>query len=237
MSAAPSTKIFGINVGVDPKFILGGLLAVALLVFYLNSRSSSENSSGNTADTRSATPAIAYPGTSGAKTVRRRNRDAAYDRGTLRIRPVDASRGDVDPTLRLDMLARLQTISADTPGRSLFEVGPAAAVPSPEAVAKLNAKIEPAPLPAPSGPPPPDAPVTPQANIPLRYYGYVKAAGAHQHNQGLFMSGDNVVVALEGEKIEQRYLVMELTTTTARMEDTQIRQGQVLMLVPEANQQ
>ncbi|HEX4771471.1 MAG TPA: hypothetical protein VH351_11590 [Bryobacteraceae bacterium] len=240
MSAAPQTKIFGITLGVDPKFVVGGLLAIALLVLYFNSRSSggsSENSSTNTADTRSAAPAIAYPGTSAAKGARRRNRNAAaLDRGTLRIRPVDASRGDIDPTLRLDMLARLQTISADTPGRSLFEAGSAAAVPSAEAVAKLNTNIEPAPLPA-TPPPSPTGPVTPQVNIPLRFYGFVRPAAANQRNRGLFMSGDNVIVASEGETIEGRYLVVELTANAARMEDTQIKQGQTLPVVPEANQQ
>jgi hypothetical protein len=237
MSAAPQTRIFGINVGVDPKYIVGGLLAIALLVLYLNSRSSgTEGSSTSTADTGTVTPSIAYPGTSNARTAKRRNRTAAaYDRGTLRIRPVDPTRGDIDPTLRLDMIARLQNINVDTPGRSLFEVGAAAPVPTPEAVEKLNTKIEPAPLPA--TPPPAAAPVTPQANIPLRFYGFVQPAGSNHQNRGLFMSGDNVVVAAEGELIDHRYLVVQLSLNSARMEDTQIKQGQVLPVVPEANQQ
>jgi len=42
--------------------------------------------------------------------------------GVLRIRPVDATRGDIDPTLRLDLLERLQKVPQAKVTRSLFEL-------------------------------------------------------------------------------------------------------------------
>jgi hypothetical protein len=236
MSAAPQTRIFGMNFGVDPKFIVGGLVVIALLVLFFNSRSDNSASPTATAvDTRSI-PAVAYPGASRARPGQRRNRDAGVDRGALRIRAVDATRGDVDPTLRLDMLERLQTVAAAPPGRSLFELGPAPVAPSMAAVAQLNTQIQPKPLPA------VDASETaaaagPQVNIPLKFYGYARPAVQGERNRGLFMNGDNVVVASEGELIDHRYLVVELTPANAKMEDTQIKLPQTLPVIPEANEQ
>ena len=39
MSAASPTKIFGIRVGIDPKFLIGGLIVLAVILFWYNSRS------------------------------------------------------------------------------------------------------------------------------------------------------------------------------------------------------
>jgi hypothetical protein len=236
MSATPQTKIFGINVGVDPKFIAGGLLVVALLILFYNSHSDSGANAPSSAavDSHNA-PVVTPPGVRGARPGQRRNRSAAFDRGTLRIRPVDATRGDVDPTLRLDMLERLRNVPAASPERSLFEIGPAAVIPSAAEIARLNQPMEPKPM---APPPSETAAVTaPQVNIPLKFYGFARPAAQGQHNRGLFMSGDNVVVASEGDLIEHQYLVVELTPLTAKMEDTQLKQGQILPVVPEANQQ
>jgi hypothetical protein len=52
--------------------------------------------------------------------------------------------------------------------------------------------------------------------------------------RGFFMEGDNILVAIEGQLIQQRYLVVQLTPKTAKLEDTQLKLGQTLQLVPEA---
>jgi hypothetical protein len=239
MSASPPSKIFGISVGMDPKFVAGGLLAVALLVLLYNSRSSSgpSTASPGTVDTHSA-PLGSYPGASRTRPGQRRNRGAAFDRGTLRIRPVDATRGDVDPTLRLDMLERLRNVPAASAGRSLFEIGPAAVIPSAAEIAKLDQQMH--PKTGPPQPPPTEmgaASTGPPVNIPLKFYGFAKPAGQTQHNRGLFMNGDNVVVASEGDLIDHKYLVVELTPVSAKMEDVELKQAQTLPVVPEANQQ
>jgi hypothetical protein len=40
-------------------------------------------------------------------------------------------------------------------------------------------------------------------------------------------------VAKEGEALEGRFLVVELKAESARVEDTQLRQGQILPVMPE----
>jgi hypothetical protein len=51
----------------------------------------------------------------------------------------------------------------------------------------------------------------------------------------LFLDGDNVLVVAEGQVVKQRFLIVELTPTTARIEDTQMKQGQTLPVTPVAN--
>jgi hypothetical protein len=70
-------------------------------------------------------------------------------------------------------------------------------------------------------------------NIPLKYYGFARPLGAN-NSRGFFLDGDNVLVASEGETLKQRYLVVQLTPTTARVEDTQVKQGQTLPVMPAA---
>jgi hypothetical protein len=53
-------------------------------------------------------------------------------------------------------------------------------------------------------------------------------------NRGFFMEGDNVLVAAEGDVLERRYLIVALTPNTAKVEDTQLKQGQDLPVTPEA---
>jgi hypothetical protein len=69
----------------------------------------------------------------------------------------------------------------------------------------------------------------------LRYYGFVRPAEIGKTNAGLFLDGDNVLVASEGQVVKQRFLIVELTPTSARLEDTQLRQGQLIPVVPVAN--
>jgi hypothetical protein len=236
MSAAAQTKIFGIKVGVDPKVIIGVLVVVAGLVFWYNSRSSEEGPSGVNLRQGVTAPAGLQPAHARTRRAHRGDVNTA-NRGTLRIKEVDASEGRIDPTLRLDMLQRLQSVPPAQPGRSLFEIGPS------EEAAKAAAQPIHGPKIPINVPPPqvrpvvPSAPPAVMANIPLKFYGFVKPASKGEANRGLFTDGDNILVATEGQLLEGRYLVVELNQNSARMEDVQIRQGQTLPVVPEAIQQ
>lgn len=235
MSASRGTKIFGMQLKVDPKILVGGLVVLAGVIFWFNSRGDDvETGAGGTTPRGEIAPVTPVP-TAGKNKAARRNRLVTNDRGVLRIRPVDATRGDTDPTLRLDLLARLQSVQQPKPGRSLFEIGPStteiASIPSPP---RKGPTIPVVTQPQPTGA---ITPAAPQVNIPLKFYGFVRPAGTGQTNRGLFLDGDNVLVASEGELIDQRYLIRELTAANARIEDTQIKQGQTLQVVPEATQQ
>ena len=237
MRAPAQTKIFGIQLAIDPKWLVGGLIALAAVLFWFNSRSDEHPSTSSSATRTQATAAnSAMPLQSRTRTPRRPANSGA-ERGTLRIKAVDASTGQVDPTLRLYLLARLQSIEIAPAGRSLFEAGP-----TPEQVAAAQHPIQ-GPIvpvntpPVNQAPAAPIEPVTPVANIPLKFYGFVNPASKKETNRGLFLDGDNILVAAEGDLLDHKYLVVELTANSARMEDVQMKQGQTLPVVPEATQQ
>jgi hypothetical protein len=229
MSAAAQTKIFGIRIGLDPKVIVVALLAVAGLLFWYNSQGNEGNA---TAPARTQAPAsMATVPQTGSLSARRGY--AANNRAVLSVRKIDPTRGDIDPTLRLDLLARLQKIELGATGRNIFETGP-----SPEVLAAMARSIRgpvvvPRPIAAVAHPGAMIA-ARPMVNIPFKYYGFVKPADRSSPNRGFFLDGDNVLVASEGEVLKQRYLVVELTPNTAKMEDVQLKQGQTLGVVPEA---
>jgi hypothetical protein len=228
VSAAAQTRIFGFRVRVDPRILLGGLIAIAVALFWYNSRGDDETSTRPVGGNPLPTTAPRVP--LRPHTVVRREVKTNADRGNaLRLRPIDATRGDVDPTLRLDLLTRLQAVKPEESRRSLFEVGPAPTTAAETLVSN-----------APILPPKPLDPATvntpPAIDIPLQYYGFVKGGENGESSRGLFLDGDNVLVASEGELLKQRYLVVELTPISARMEDVQVKQGKMLPVVPVAVQ-
>jgi hypothetical protein len=229
VSAAPvvrgGTTIFGIRVGADPKILVGGLIALALALYWYNSRGDEE--SGTPAGTQhsqgSATPAANRKRTA----VRSRSQN---ERGTLRLRPVEGAQGDIDPTLRLDLLERVRAVRAETGVRNLFEGGLAAQNLPP--IPKMAPMI---PKALPTGP----TAMTPTnlnlaVHIPFKYYGFARSAMKGEANRGFFMEGDNILVASEGDVLEQRYLIVALSSNTAKVEDIQVKQGQDLAVTPEA---
>lgn len=238
--SASTTKVFGMKVGVDPKILVGGLIAIAAVLFWYNSRSedsptsSTRPSAGARTETPSFTPSSAAASKSRTSNTRRSTNQLANDRGTLRLRPVDATRGDIDPTLHLDLLSRLQAVEQTPSSRSLFEIG-AAPPPASAAPPIKGPVIMPKPLTGPATVPVSTTPTPPPLNIPLKYYGFVRPAELGRTNSGLFLDGDNVLVVSEGQVVKQRFLIVELTPTNARIEDVQLRQGQTLPVTPVAN--
>lgn len=231
MSAASQTKIFGLKLGVDPKIIVAGLLALALALFFLSNRTDNEAANASAGPAATSIPATAIAGLHRRAHPRRRTPTA--NRDTLRIEPVDAVNGDIDPTLRLDLLARLHDTPAATPGRSLFEIG--AAAPTNDQIAKLNQHLPPKPINAqPTGPVQPTVVAEPPLEIPLKYYGFAKGVSKTSKRRGLFLEGDNVVVASEGDVVDHHFLVVSLTATQAQIEDTNMKRGKPIEVVPEA---
>jgi hypothetical protein len=229
MSARAETKVFGVRIGVDPKILTGVLVAIAGILIWFNTRSDDDAPAATTVTRRGIT---AEPATAPVRAATRSRRgQTANDRGTLHLRAIDPTRGDVDPTLRLDLLARLQNVELGTGGRSLFEAGPPPLTPAEKKLLDHPPVVKPPPTPPPAPPPVPTEPVV---NIPLKYYGFVKSGANSQSNAGLFLDGDNIIVGSEGEIVMKRYLIVALTGTSARMEDTQLKKGQTLPVVPAA---
>ena len=233
MSSAAQTKIFGVRLGVDPKILVGALVVLAGVMFWYNSRGDDEpgnSSSGSHA----ALPAALPPAIDTARNRVQRRRTGRNDQGTLRLRSIDPTHGDIDPELRLDLLQRLANVKAPSAMRNLFESGPAAQAGGPFGGMpnRIIATTKPVSLP----PVQSAVPVMPkiEANIPLKYYGFVKPVNSGDGNRGFFLDGDNILVATEGQLVQQRYMVVQLNPLSARLEDTQIKMAQTLPVVPEA---
>jgi hypothetical protein len=233
------------KVGAEPKkvAVLAGLLAVAGYLYF--SGAASEEPPRQTP--RAPAP-LAPPGTppeiGRPKPVPRPETRAAAGRefrpSLKRARPED--RPDpmtVDPTLRLDLLARLQTVQADRARRSLFDFSapppPPLKTPEPKVVPKpaedvANARDE--SKPAENETKPSKAPPPP---IPLKFYGFISPARATD-KRAFFLDGEDIFVAAEGELIRKRYKVVRIGTNSAVVEDTEHNHRQTLPLVEQRGQ-
>ncbi|HLI85977.1 MAG TPA: hypothetical protein VKV17_18830 [Bryobacteraceae bacterium] len=135
----------------------------------------------------------------------------------------------IDPTLRLDLLAKLEEVPLPSGGRNPFKMGAppapkAAQLPGPEP--KVAPKqIEAAKPPAPGGPPPP--PIT------LKYYGFTSPAGASAKT-AFFLDGEDILIAKEGDLLKKRYKVVRIGVNSVVMEDTDSKRQQTLPLIEEA---
>ncbi|HFB98068.1 MAG TPA: hypothetical protein ENJ62_02915 [Bryobacterales bacterium] len=231
------------KVGAEPKkvAILVGLLAVAAYLFYSNSTSDIPD--------YAPPPRPAAVKTSPAKppAARPAPRRSAAPAGPRRTAP-GSGRGfrpslvvrrpedrpdpmTLDPTLRLDLLAKLQQVRVEGVRRSLFEFGlpPALKKPEPklsaakieeikqkqrEAIAKRVAA-------KPAKPPPPP--------IRLKFYGYISRVHTNE-TKAFFLDGDRIFIAGEGDVINKRYKVVKIGAKSAVVEDTRHDHRQTLRL-------
>jgi hypothetical protein len=141
----------------------------------------------------------------------------------------DVSR--IDPTLKLDLMAKLRDLPLEGGERSLFDFG---APPKPATPPPPVQPIKPVtPPPAPSTPAVPVAPVKPPPPpIPLKFYGYVNASRGGLR-QAFFLDGDDIFVAGENEIIRSRYKVIRIGVNSAVVEDTTNKNQQTLPLIEE----
>jgi len=230
MSAA-RTKIFGMDVGIDPKVIILVLLILAAAVYYFTS--SSEPSGGSNGPMVAAiNQPVARPALSSAARSRRMNK---ADRDVLKLVPIDGSRGDVDPTLHLRLLERVKSVPPAAGLRNLFDAAGAVMAQNVPPVPVHPPILQPKPPVPGAMAAVPSAPAAPPFSIPLKYYGFAKPKGrAAEGSRGLFLDGDNILIGSEGDVLEKHFLIVALTPTMARLEDTLAKQGQDIPVTPEA---
>ena len=141
---------------------------------------------------------------------------------------IDVSR--IDPTLNLDLLAKLQEVPIEGGERSLFEFGTA---PVPKAPPPAVQPIKPATPPPPSSKTVASAPAKPPAPpIPLKFYGYV-GGSRDATRRAFFLDGDDIFVAAENETVHNRYKIVRIGVNSAVVEDTTNKNQQTLPLVAE----
>jgi hypothetical protein len=230
--------------GAEPKklAILGGLLVVAALVLYFNVFAGDSN----TAPPPLPPPVVAdpvvhpkAPGTA-AKTDRRSARNNVSEfkiRQGVEAGEAEPDPATIDPTLRLDLLAKLQQVEPPAQMRNIFQYGAAPPPPKPVELPKNVPKIainQPPPTPPkPAGPPPP--PPAPQApQMTFKYYGY-KVSKSDGRKQAFLLDGEDIIVAGENDEMKRgRYKVVRIGTSSITIEDTQFKSSQTLPLQEDA---
>jgi hypothetical protein len=226
------------GVGAEPKKMaaLGALAALLIGVYFYNRTPSADSAPA------AAVSATIPQATAPMASVHRPNRMGRNGQSpTLQeFRPSlkpkkgeEINRADIDPTLRLDLLEKVQSIGMEGGTRSLFESSSA-----PVQVAKLvkePPKVIPTkPIVGPM-PPPPVAKVVepPPPPIPLKFYGFVNPRQAG-NKRAFFLDGEDIIVATEGQLVKNRYKIVRIGVNSAVVEDTQVKNNQqTLPLVEE----
>jgi len=228
--------------GAEPKkvAILVALLVVALVVYFMN-RDSVETPPA-TATTATAPPPALPLNSPGAARDPSASTTAstAKKKATMEFRPkVRSNRPEerpdpmsIDPTLRVDLITRLQSVTVTGTHRSLFDFaqGPPPKVDAPKpgvAKAKVPSPISPIATPAQianAEPPKPQAPP-----IPLKFYGYVNPAG-DARKRAFFMEGEEIHVVTEGDTVKRRYRIVRIGVNSAVVEDLDFKSQQTLPL-------
>ncbi len=223
---------------------LGGLGVIALVLLYTNLFSGSDDNAPRSRPTAAATSGTTANGLTipaGPRAVSRRGQTAVRTNlGTFHPR-VGSARPEerpnlaaIDPTLRLDLLAKVQQVPAQGGSRDLFQfqTAPAAAatllkLPK-EAKIAINKQLPVGPVvpPGPPKPPPPPA-------IALKYYGYSTVRGGDGKKRAFFLDGDDIIVAGENELIKKRYKIVKIGVNSVDVEDTQFQDVQKLPLQEE----
>jgi hypothetical protein len=225
------------NLGTEPKKIavLGGLVLVGGYVFYSNVLSGPETGKPKTVEQPVAqapgASIVAGRGPASRKTARIRTETF---QPKLPIRPEDRPNyATVDPTLRLDLLAKVQAVEPEGVGRSLFQFSgaPPAEVKLPD-VGPIHPKQR---MVGPQPPPPPPAPPAkaveaPPPPITLKFYGY-STPRADGQKRAFFLDGDDIFVAAEGEMVKKRYRVVQIGVNSVIMEDTQYKNNRQTLIL------
>jgi hypothetical protein len=221
-----------VTLGTDRRKIgiLAGLLAIAAYFFYVNVLSPPDDRPAATraASSRTARPEAA-PAAGRTPVTEPRTRSGARV-VSLEFRPslkaYKPGEGPdpvaVDPTLRLDLLAKIQAVQFDGAGRNLFQFGAAPLPKTPEP------KIIPKPAAAPAENKPSETPSKPPP-IPLKFYGYASQTRPNQR-RAFFLEGDDIIMATEGELIKKRYKVVRIGINSVVVEDIENKNQQTLPL-------
>ena len=217
---------------------LGGLLLVLVAVFLFNREPSS--SPATPATSVKTLPSIARPGpivpdaASGPKLATRSGRRADDFRPTLKL-PDGIDITKIDPTLKIDLLAKLQKVPLEGGSRSVFDYGAPPPPPPPPPVPPIKPEViaaqqkaaqEAAERQKTVKPPPPP--------IPLKFYGYANRLSGPAR-QAFFLDGDDIQIKAENDVIRGRYKIVRIGINSAVVEDLQSHDQQTLPLVAELN--
>jgi hypothetical protein len=177
-----------LKVGAENRKKLGIMVALALVAVFMLLRTL------NTPGSQAATANVTVPTTT---------RQSPEQRRTQRARGAQLT-SNLDPTLRLDLLAASEQTSYKGTGRNIFK-------PQPEPViAKIpqeEKKILDYTVPKPPPPPP----------INMKFFGFANKPG--EPKRVFLAQGDDVFIAGEGEIVNRRYRVVRISPASVEVED------------------
>jgi hypothetical protein len=117
---------------------------------------------------------------------------------------------NLDPTLRLDLLAASEQTKYEGAGRNIFVSQDDVVIPTP-----LKPGLAPGAQGAITTYTPPPVPNAPP--IPLKFFGFASQPG--EPKKIFLENGDDVWVAAEGEIVDRRYKVVHISTNSVEIQD------------------
>ncbi len=218
--------------GADRKklAVLGGLAVILVGVIYWNSVSSDSPAAVTAPSRTAAAPVNSFPAMPVIETRPRPPlRPGSPQQLRLDYQDHKPDPTTVDPSLRLDLLAKVQAVQLTGGERNLFQfvAPPLPKQPEPKIIPGMSGGKRGGPAGGATKPPEPPPPPPPPP-IPLKFYGYsVPQPGV---KRAFFLDGDDIIVAAEGDMIEQRYKVVRIGVNSCVVEDTRFQHEETLPL-------
>ena len=227
------------GLGAEPKKLamLGAAVVVLAVVVYMNMGSSSDSAPApQPRAAQSAVPAASPdfgasvlnpPAETRQRPSQKAGRGRVKQQFKLGIGDKQPDPSSIDPTLRLDLLARVQAVSMAGGVRNLFQFG---ASPLPKTKdPRITLEAPPAPV---NTPPPGPPPTPPPPPIPLKFYGYATPAPSGAKRVFL-LDNEDIIVAVEGQLVKSRYKLVRVGINSVVLEDMQFKHQQTLPLEEE----
>jgi hypothetical protein len=228
-------------------YALGGLLAVAAYFVYDNfSSSPSTPAPKSVVSERNNAVEVPPPdnGAAARSALPTAPRQAPTRARSDEFRPALRSRRPedrvdpltIDPTLRLDLLAKVQEVKSEGGARNLFQFGaaPPKELPKgPEPIIAVAAKKFDFPRPDPPPPPKVEPVVPPEPPIDVKYYG-LATKQIDGKKTAFFLDGENIILAPEGGLVKKKYRVIRIGVSSVLMENVDNKKQQSLPLAEDA---
>jgi hypothetical protein len=125
--------------------------------------------------------------------------------------------GQIDPSLRLDLLNNSRAVSYTGSKRNIFVIG--VATPSEKGNGASGERpVDPKAGTGSTVPSPPVPPSPPPVVIPLKFYGIAERSGTG-HTKALLTNGDTIVIAQAGQTVAQHFKILRIGMTKLDLED------------------
>lgn len=154
--------------------------------------------------------------------------------------------GDIDPTIRFELLDRVMKVAQAGAERDLFQISKTppvktvAKLEGPETVIHPYRNVGPMPPPPPPGPPP-KAPPPPPTPIPFKFYGTSAIHPDGTRTAYFIIPGssadtDEILMANEGDVLKKRFRIVHISVDKVLVEDTLDKRQQPLNMEKETTQ-